>query len=76
MDEAAAMTESPVAKKPRLVSHSDESDIKKVPEQKPHLFKCKYILQGHRKPVTSVKFSPNGKLLATCCKFIEFKMAI
>lgn len=32
-----------------------------------HLYKCKYILEGHGKPVTAAKFSPNGQLLATSC---------
>jgi WD40 repeat protein len=40
------------------------------------IFVPKRILKGHLGPVTSVKVSPNGKLIASSCKILTFSESI
>ena len=41
---------------------SDSSDTRTVPN-----YALKYTLKGHKMGVSSVKFSPDGAWLASCC---------
>jgi COMPASS component SWD3 len=66
-------TEEPVLKRQKLEDLS-KGIVKSVsqsqfPQAKQHLYKTKYILKGHTKPVTCARFSPDGKLIATACKY-------
>lgn len=38
------------------------------PKSRPD-YKQRFILAGHRRAVSSLKFSPDGTLLASACKF-------
>lgn len=31
-------------------------------------YKQKMVLKGHRKGVAAVRFSPDGRMIASCCK--------
>lgn len=44
-------------------------DFSKPEKPRPH-YKLRYVLSGHTMSVSSVKFSPDGKLLASCCEFV------
>jgi hypothetical protein len=50
--------------------HSGDPRRSPTPEGSPKLaYKPKLILRGHRKGITSVKFSPDGKWIASSCAF-------
>lgn len=48
-----------------------------IPPEMPHesapelRYKPKLILRGHKRGVSCVKFSPDGKWIASCCKFLS-----
>lgn len=66
-------TEEPVLKRQKLEDSEKEAvglvPQSQVPQAKQHLYKTKYILKGHTKPVTCARFSPDGKLIATACRY-------
>lgn len=39
-------------------------------------YKLKMVLKGHRRGVAAVKFSPDGRLIASCCKLIPSPSSI
>jgi len=47
---------------PEQLLHKDASPVN---------YKPSLILRGHRRAIAAVKFSPDGKWIASCCKFIS-----
>lgn len=64
---SGATRESSIPSQP----HKTEPEPEETIDPELPRFKLRYLLSGHRRAVSCLKFSPDGSYLASCCMLID-----